>query len=227
MVAVREPICMPVMPSRCDMAHSTPPPASRSWRAITPDRSAARTEDSRVERRLNATAMMPNRNRLGWEVPVERACSGVLDLCCTNGTSGMNVLAAGAPDIVDRVTANSRVSSCGGGDTSSHIVAGTRPCRCAVCDAPRSRIRILSTARCDLFTAHKARHRSCYSPRSQARAAARFATTALQRDDVVSPMQAHPTIRSVRCRWRQETVDKVARAAALCSLGHKVRSPKH
>ena len=62
MVAVREPISMLAMLSRCGMAHSIPPPASSSWMAITPDRSVARMDDSRVERRLNATAMMPNRN---------------------------------------------------------------------------------------------------------------------------------------------------------------------
>lgn len=56
MVAACEPICMPAMLSRRDMAHSIPLPASMSWRAITPDRSVARMEDT-VERRLEAVNM--------------------------------------------------------------------------------------------------------------------------------------------------------------------------
>ncbi len=63
-VAVRGPICMPAMLSRCDMAHSIPLPASMNWRAITPDRSVARMEDT-VERRLEAVNMAFDSTDLG------------------------------------------------------------------------------------------------------------------------------------------------------------------
>lgn len=63
-MAVREPICMPAMLARCDIAHSMPLPASNSWKAITPDSSVARMEDT-VERRLEAVNMAIDSTDLG------------------------------------------------------------------------------------------------------------------------------------------------------------------
>lgn len=64
-MAVREPICIAAMLSRRGMAHSIPLPASRSWKAITPDSSVARMDDSRVERRLEAVNTACNSTDLG------------------------------------------------------------------------------------------------------------------------------------------------------------------
>lgn len=55
---------------RCGMMHSIPLPASKSWKAITPDSSVATSEESRVERRLETVSMESDSIDLGSEVPV-------------------------------------------------------------------------------------------------------------------------------------------------------------